>query len=292
MGRHHTKGVLDYYKRDLLGGNHQFKMGFDHLWSWWADGTVGRESGIPDYQLRFNNGVPFQIDTVNSPVKGMNIDNFIGVYGQDSWTIARRVTLNLGLRFDRDAAHAPAQCRAAAAFVAAQCWDEIRLVTFNSFGPRAHIAFDVTGDGKTVIKGGYGRYSYLREVDPDLTSINQNTTSTTRWDWHDNNGNKLYDPGEINLDPNGADFRSITGTRLGVVNPNEKQPKDDKFTMSFEREILANTAVRVTGLYSRNTNVYRISEISRDGKYTIPVTNLDPGPDGRLVRPTIRADRS
>ena len=35
-------------------------------------------------------------------------------------------------------------------------------------------------------------------------------------------------------------------------------------------------------MYTRNFNTYALSEISRDGQYTIPITNLDPGPDGRL----------
>ena len=32
----------------------------------------------------------------------------------------------------------------------------------------------------------------------------------------------------------------------------------------------------------RETSTSTLSEVSRDGQYTIPVTNLDPGPDGRL----------
>ena len=141
------------------------------------------------------------------------------------------------------------------------------------------------GDGKTVIKGGYGRFNQLRELQPDLTSINLNGPATTTWDWHDNNGNKLYEAGEVNLDPNGPDFRSVAGIGgnvHGVVNPNEKQPKTDEFSATFERELVANTAVRVTGVYTQNLNSYVLSDISREGQYTIPITNRDPGPDGRL----------
>ncbi len=122
------------------------------------------------YQLRFNNGVPFQLNTRNTPAKGLNYSKYFGIYGQDSWTLARRVTLNLGLRFDHESAYAPDQCREASAFSVAQCFDEFHLNTFNSLGPRAHVAFDVMGDGKTVIKGGYGRFNQLRELQPDLTS--------------------------------------------------------------------------------------------------------------------------
>ena len=37
----------------------------------------------------------------------------------------------------------------------------------------------------------------------------------------------------------------------GVVNPNEKEPMTDEFSAQFQRELVSNVAVRVTGVYSR-----------------------------------------
>jgi hypothetical protein len=154
-------------------------------------------------------------------------------------------------------------------FAPAQCWDRQDLKSFTSVAPRLALAYDLSGDGRTVLKGGYGRFNQLREILPDVTALNPNIRAQTTWDWHDTNGNRRYDTGEVNLDPNGPDFRSISGTSLGVVNPNEKQPKTDELSVSFERELIANTAVRVTGVYSRNTNVFTKSELSRDGPYKV-----------------------
>ena len=119
---------------------------------------------------------------------------------------------------------------------------------------------------------------------------NRNNAQTTLWNWHDLNGNRAYEPGEVNLDPNGLDFQGLSGATDAVPNPNEKQAKTDEFSLTFERELMANWAVRATGIYSRNFNQTRLLELNRPPEvYNIPITNLDPGPDGRSAPATIRA---
>ena len=67
--------------------------------------------------------------------------------------------------------------------------------------------FDLFGDGKSVIKGGFGRFVNLREVNPEVVTANRNNRATSTWTWRDLDNNRDYDRGEVNLDPNGPDFR-------------------------------------------------------------------------------------
>lgn len=55
---------------------------------------------------------------------------------QDTWRVLPRFTLNLGLRYDYQSL----------------------LDDYNNFGPRIGFAWDVTGDQKTIVRGGYGLY--------------------------------------------------------------------------------------------------------------------------------------
>jgi len=195
----------------------------------------------------------------------------------------RRLTLNLGLRYAWDRGFVPPQCRQAGDFAAAGCFDEVDLPIFNTFAPRVHLSYDMFGNGKTVLKGGWGRFDHMREITPEVDSLNRVVATTTTYAWHDLNGNKAYEPGEVNLDPNGPDYVSIAGTTAAVPNPDEKQPKVDEFSASFERELGGKSVIRVTGVYSRNFNTYRLLSTYRPYEaYNIPIRSLDPGPDGRV----------
>jgi hypothetical protein len=296
-GRKSSRGTLGWYKPDLFYVNHEFKTGYDYSPGAWSDGKVldKRINGGDNYRLIFRNGVPFQFEASNQPVDPHNPVDYIGTYVQDSWTIARRLTLNLGVRYAHDNGYLPAQCRTAAPapldiVFPAECWPRIQFKKFNSVVPRLHAAYDVTGDAKTVIKGGWGRFAHVRYVD-EVLMANNNAHLIAFFRWHDN-GNKAFDPGEVNFDRNGPDFlfsRLEVGTNEGdttsgaVPNPNEKQPVSDEFSLSVERQLIPNFAVRATGVYSRNANTYRVQNNLRPyDVYNIPITNRDPGPDGRL----------
>ena len=94
--RYPTKGTISYYRPDLLAGSHQFKGGFDFINTGFNEGRRTKLAG--NYELRFNNGAATQLITYNYPVSPYNFSHYWAVYGQDAWTIGRRLNLILGLR--------------------------------------------------------------------------------------------------------------------------------------------------------------------------------------------------
>jgi hypothetical protein len=288
---HQTKGSMTYYKANWAGGNHEVKVGGEH-----ARTKNFRSLDLKpvNYHLRYEDGVPFDVVFFNAPVYPDGRQHTTSFFARDSWTIGRRLTLNLGARYASIAAFAPEQTRDAASgpsavLFPAQTFPRAELNTWNSFEPRLHAALDISGDGKTVVKGGFGRYHHMRLLTPDVLNFVKNSIVYSIYQWRDLNGNNDYDAGETNLDPNGPDFLEQTGMEFDdlppnfVNNPDEKQPRTDEWSVSLERELIPNFALRVTGLYTKSTDIFRVKSFLQPYEsYTIPITNRDPGIDGRL----------
>jgi len=86
-------------------------------------------------------------------------DTPIGFFAQDSWRITRKLTVNYGLRYDPDVTplFAPATAVNAAAEQALGVQEGVPR-QYKDVAPRFGIAWDPTGDGKTVVRAGYGLF--------------------------------------------------------------------------------------------------------------------------------------
>ena len=87
---------------------------------------------------------------------------------QDDWRVSPRLTLNLGVRYEYQRNPQPINVNAILPQTRNCVNDK------NNIGPRVGFAFDMNGDGKTSIRGGWGIY-YGRVINSTVYNALVNT---------------------------------------------------------------------------------------------------------------------
>src|SRR5438105_5802902 len=100
----------------------------------------------------------FALRGIGSTKENAGIAWQMAYYVQDDWKVSRRLTVNLGVRYEFESGFIDAGFKqpleGAAPFFDSRTRKNPRL----SFGPRIGFAYDPAGNGRTVIRGGYGIY--------------------------------------------------------------------------------------------------------------------------------------
>ena len=227
-------------------GPHNVKTGFEfgHVLNQDTRFTYGNVT------LRYFDGVPFEVQTYNTPISGKNNVNTVAAYAQDSWAVARRLTLNYGLRFERFVGYAPAQGIEGNEFFPAQSYPRIDDVpNWNNIVWRLGASYAVGGTNKTALKAFYGRYM-LQDGTRAVQQVNPTTLAGDFRSWTDRNGNDLAE-----LDELGPPTRPFGGN-VNKMDPDITRPYSDEFIAGVEHELLQGLRVGVSYFRRHNRNLF------------------------------------
>lgn len=182
-GSHAMKMGVDLRRNrfDTLRGNPFFgQFIFGSIFTSSSD-TPGSGAPFADYLM----GLPSLIQGTQMLDWGRQADVYFGTFFQDDWKLSRRLTLNLGLRYDLYTQPIDIRDRGGLFDL-----DKVRFAVpgkdgytraivdgdHNNIGPRAGFAYQLRR--RIVVRGGYGIFFGLRDQNQEVTQIAGNNPNT------------------------------------------------------------------------------------------------------------------
>ena len=193
-------GTVDWVPSGSFLGHHELKFG--SYYAFLSSGTDEYAGVHGNYQLIFNGGQPYQVWLYNYPVT-TNLNKTLegGSFVTDTWRMTKRLTWTVGMRFDTFHSWASPQAKPAGLYGGAisSTWVQagtdpfiwtgtatnqpyVNAGTWNIPTPRIGLAYDIFGDGKTLLKASYGRYN-ISPGDDYASAYNLNTATVTEYTW-------------------------------------------------------------------------------------------------------------
>jgi hypothetical protein len=281
--RRQYDAAYTFFQPRLLGGEHEFKVGAYFTREWYnrfqEPRTAGRGGLNNNYLLNLADGAAFEAVLFNSPFVARNNVNNQSVYVRDSVRVGNRLTVNVGLRFERYVAFLPEQSKPAGQFSPAAEYPHTGLYDWRGLVPRVGFSYALTADSKTAVKASYGQYNWAIRAQATnlLRPFNPVDHVATYYRWNDLNNNHNLDlPGEL------GDFIRRDGGAAYTFNSDVQQPRTDEMTIFLERELVGGVSARAGYVYKREIDKYKEFNSARPYQaYNIPITTVDPGPDNR-----------
>jgi hypothetical protein len=263
-----------WYKGNLHG-THNFKFGFE------AGKALNRYlyKVNQGFDAIYNNGVPFQVQAFNTPTDQKNYFNDGSFYAQDTWTIKRRLTLDLGLRYDHFATYYPKETTASNVtfpqlFPVTTYSASGNLVDWNTVSPRIGVAFDLTGRGNSVVRFSYGRY-YKMEGTGLAETANPLTLASQTFAWTDSNGDGIPQQGEW---LNGTPPVAASGGSSTHINTKMSRPYSEQISVGYERQLWRDLSVSATYYYRTKKNLMGLENTAVSASDYVPVTTIGSTP--------------
>ena len=274
----------NYHWRDVLAhihGSHQISVGYE---GWHGDDLALFAPCYAQPTFQYNN----MIDLINdkpysesglsyNPVTGQPMpgqyqyaQNTFGLFAQDTWKANKRLTLNYGIRYDNFGNPYPIAGTPLANFhLASGTVFADRVANgvnvqqghvYNQdmnwiFSPRAGVAYDLFGNGKWVLRGGYGIYRDWVTLGNAENNLKGNPPGFVLPTFYGNGSTAapIFGYGTQNTYPFGFPYPAFQGQPLdskggipgaqiavGGVDGNLKSPYTETWSVALEHQLLRN----------------------------------------------------
>ncbi len=255
-------------------GEHQIRTGVQFEYA--PYGQTFDSLGHGDFVARYRNGVPDSVMVYNTPVETNLQQSDLGVFVQDAWAISRRLTLNLGLRYERHTGGLGEQSAGAGQFVPARSFEAQKdLVVWNTIVPRLAATYDISGQGRTVVKVSASQYTQ-RQGSALINQFSPMRQNTEVRSWVDGNGDGVPQLGEIGPSLGGLD-RGATVR----IDPQLRRPTQWEYAATVEHQLGTDFAVALSYFHRRYKNLTAVvnAAVSFDDYTPLEITNpLDGSP--------------
>jgi hypothetical protein len=199
------------------------------------------------------------------------------VYAEDTWKISRRLTVNLGLRYEWTTT--PSEVNGKLANLVNLTDTQLRVGSLYidpsklNFAPRAGFAWDVLGNGATLVRGGYGVYPDLILSQYLLLAGIRNPPFFLRGE------TRVLRQGDF---PKGGEAALVNNPtpelRVERLDPNPSQPYVQHWNFTVEQKAGKESTVRLSYVGSRGLH---LSSVVEDADLVTPIVQ----PDGRMYFP-------
>lgn len=279
----------NYHWRDLLThiqGSHAFSIGYE---GWHGDDLALFAPSYAQPTFQFNsmidliNNNPYSESSLSyNPVTGKPMpgqyeyaESTFGLFAQDTWKATRRLTINYGIRYDNYGNPYPTAGTPLANFHLGSGSTMAEKVTngvnrqqshvYNQdmnwiFSPRVGVAWDPTGSGKWVLRGGFGVYRDWVTLGNAENNLKGNPPGFVLPTFYNNGSTAppIFGYGTQNKYPFGFPYPAFKGTPLdakggipgaqitvGGVDGNLKSPYTNTWSVTLERQLTPDTVASI-----------------------------------------------